>query len=882
MWDTIKTSTIGVGLLRRFILASMAAVMTVLFTLSVFVSTTYAAPLGDTVTLDGKNYSQKELTLPGTDVNSKVYTTEEQTTECPRTENVIIASGEAAEDGTAAAKQVSYTVDCNGNYSNPQNSKDVTVTAAVTEDADGQNPKEQTSCAVKGIGWIVCSVSRFMADSMDRVYGWVADFLTVKPLSTDLESPLYKAWVIVRGIANAAFIIAFLVIIYSHITSFGVSNYDIKKMVPRLIIAAVLVNVSYYICAIGVDISNILGDSIAKGLTDIRNGLPSPTPQGDLFNRGGTGAVWATITAFVLSGGTIGAIGFTGVAVGGSIAALATLLFPVLIGAVLSALIALAVLAARQALITVLVVLSPLAFVAFLLPNTEKQFERWKSLFMTMLMVFPMFSLLFGGSQLASYIIIQNTDKISVVILGLLVQAAPLAITPFLLQFSGSLIGKMAGMLNNPRKGLVDRSRNWSKDRAETLAKRKMAMGENRRPYTPAGLAYRRSRNRRHKENTKKLYDSQLEAAYANDGKIREQLMQSKTADFRKSVGESLTERQFEHVKEHSAEMRQMNGTQRLAQMQVKQMHAADEARWEEAVANPDVSLMHNNPYTQFSKAANELYKEQRIADSNAAMAKALQSSNYAVEISEPANVEMQIRAGGIGKFGSTKVKASAMSELVQDGLKNVQAIETASHVKAGDVKGMKIEFEKAVAANDVDSLRAYANMMSQSSDAGITALRDMINKHHVVIKSSDMHETFMHALNGNSNVNSAAKDIADYSRDSEQGYRKLSEVTKDFDTWKNVSAAQLAQQKASTQEHALMAQDASGKWAITAEQAVAIMKSQAYENFKPKIKKYIEARSKGNLSRRVRIEDGEERFEPVITNAGSSIPTGGFSPRRS
>ena len=103
---------------------------------------------------------------------------------------------------------------------------------------------------------------------------------------------------------------------------------------------------------------------------------------------------------------------------------------------------------------------------------------------MTMLMVFPMFSLLFGGSQLASYIIIQNTDKISVVILGLLVQAAPLAITPFLLQFSGSLVGKMAGMLNDPKKGLVDRSRNWSKDRAETLAKRKMALSENRRPYT--------------------------------------------------------------------------------------------------------------------------------------------------------------------------------------------------------------------------------------------------------------------------------------------------------------------------------------------------------------------------------------------------------------
>ncbi|MCA9338575.1 hypothetical protein KC949_03385 [Candidatus Saccharibacteria bacterium] len=873
MWDTIKTSTIGVGLLRRFILASMAAVMTVLFTLSVFVSTTYAAPLGDTVTLDGKNYSQKELTLPGTDANSKVYTTQEQTTECPRTENVIIASGEAGDDGTAKAKQVSYTVDCNGNYSNPQSPKDVTVTAAATENTDGQDPKEQTSCAVKGIGWIVCSVSRFMADSMDRVYGWVADFLTVKPLATDQESPLYKAWVIVRGIANAAFIIAFLIIIYSHLTSFGVSNYDIKKMVPRLIIAAFLVNVSYYICAIGVDVSNILGDSIAKALTDIRNGLPSPTPQGDLFNKGGSGAVWATITAFVLSGGTIGALGFTGAAVGGSIAALATLLFPVLIGAVLSALIALAVLAARQALITVLVVLSPLAFVAFLLPNTEKQFDRWKSLFMTMLMVFPMFSLLFGGSQLASYIIIQNTDKISVVILGLLVQAAPLAITPFLLQFSGSLVGKMAGMLNDPKKGLVDRSRNWSKDRAETLAKRKMALGENRRPYTPSGLAYRRSRNRRHKENTKKLYDSQLEAAYANDGKIRQQMLQSKTADFRKSVGESLTEQNFETVKHHSRAMNQMSGTQRLAQMQVKQMHAADDARWEEAVANPDKNLMHNNPYAQFSVAANGLYREQRIADSNAAQARAEQSSNYAVELADETSVALQIRAGGIGKNGATKVKSAAFSEMVEEGMKNVKAIQNASPAKSGDIDELAKLYRQAVAEKDGDALRAYAGLLADSGNPGIDRLRSEIKLSHSAIESGGMQDSFMYYLASNAAIKGGAKDIYDYAINpievnGKKVYRTVEAVGSDAATWTDVAVAKFVQQSKSTQNIALDAKDASGKYVLSSAYALQLKKS----NYWPDIKESIQKR----LQQRI---DADPQTAAADTAA---LPAGGFSPRRS
>ena len=137
-------------------------------------------------------------------------------------------------------------------------------------------------------------------------------------------------------------------------------------MVPRLIIAAFLVNVSYHICAIGVDVSNILGDSIIKALQIYAMACRRQHRKEICSTKGGSGAVWATITAFVLSGGTIGALGFTGAAVGGSIAALATLLFPCTYRcSAKRAHSPPAVLAARQALITVLVVLSPLAFVAF-------------------------------------------------------------------------------------------------------------------------------------------------------------------------------------------------------------------------------------------------------------------------------------------------------------------------------------------------------------------------------------------------------------------------------------------------------------------------------------------------------------------------------------
>ena len=82
-------------------------------------------------------------------------------------------------------------------------------------------------------------------------------------------------------------------------------------------------------------------------------------------------------------------------------------------------------------------------------------------MFMTMLIFFPAFSLLFGGSQLAAAAILQNASTIIEVILGLAVQIIALPLTPFLFKLSGGILNRIAGIVNNPNKGLIDRTRNW-------------------------------------------------------------------------------------------------------------------------------------------------------------------------------------------------------------------------------------------------------------------------------------------------------------------------------------------------------------------------------------------------------------------------------------
>jgi len=378
-------------------------------------------------------------------------------------------------------------------FSNPTTTQTITVTPR------GESDQVATSCAIDGVGWIVCSLSVFLAQGMDWVFSILTGFVEVQPPKTgDTNGDLYIAWNVMRSIANVVFIIVFMIIIYSQLTSVGLSNYGLKKLVPRLIIAAILVNISYFICALAIDLSNVIGYSFQDIFIEIRNGIFN------IDNDTWTAEVisWESVTGFVLSGGTaIAAVGvgatlaFLGTA-GGSVVSVIFLLLPALLALLLAVLVVLVILAARQAIIILLLIVAPLAFVAYLLPNTEKWFEKWRDLFMTMLIFFPAFSLVFGGSQLAGAVIIQNASSITTMILGMIVQVAPLVIAPLLLKLSGSLLGRIAGLVNDPSKGVLDRTKNWANANAAYHAQRnRNGMRLNGKPLDPNNPGQLRRRN---------------------------------------------------------------------------------------------------------------------------------------------------------------------------------------------------------------------------------------------------------------------------------------------------------------------------------------------------------------------------------------------------
>ena len=475
---------------------------------------------GHDLTYSNKKYTRltdnnkvKKFNLPD---NSLVYINEDKNKK--EVKVIYFPSGEISSLSSATYAVYSFT---------PPDTYNQTDTSTISIDPPSEN-STSTSCDVQGIGWFICPVSNWLADGIDFMYSALQQFLKTKPLeTTNQNSGIYLAWVIMRNISNVAFIVAFLVIIYSQLTSVGISNYGVKKMLPRLVIAAVLVNLSFTICAILLDLSNVTGYAFQDAFMGIKNTISTVGENTSTWT-------WSEVISTALSNGAL-AVG-AGYAVS---LALTTELLPMLVPAAtlagLTLLFILLIMAARQALIIILIIVSPLAFVCYLLPGTEKWFKKWRDSFLTMLVFFPAFAVVFGGAQLAGIIIIQNASGSNgaiMHILGMLVQIIPLAITPLIMKFSGGVLGKFAGFVNDKNKGLYDRSKNWSKDRRETIKNKKLA-NPNMARFNPNRLRRWADHNSRLRKKDLETSQKDAENSFRNTAKYKKSDLYARQASRR-------------------------------------------------------------------------------------------------------------------------------------------------------------------------------------------------------------------------------------------------------------------------------------------------------------------------------------------------------------
>ncbi|MDO5474832.1 MAG: hypothetical protein Q4F61_00380 [Candidatus Saccharibacteria bacterium] len=360
----------------------------------------------------------------------------------------------------------------------------VEIGVIIDEPSDpGETNYEQDACysASGSLSWIVCPVMQKLGGALDWIYDeMVEPFLKVNKGLLSGSEGTREAWGVVVGFANLAVVIFILIIIFSQLTGVGIDNYGIKKSLPKVVIAAVLINFSFVICQVAVDISNIVGNGLNSTLSDISVGnsyecTPSGggsglTLSGDNgseecvpMSSGSSEQAGMFKTMFNVAAG--GLIGVGAVSVASSVLStgfLAGFLIPILlllVTAVIAVLFFFVLLGMRQAGVVILVVLSPLALACYMLPNVKKYYDKWFKAFSGLLLVYPICGLLIGGGMLTSKIILSASTNYMTYFVGCVLMVAPFFLIPSLLKGSFAAMGNIGAKVSGLGKSFGSKGR---------------------------------------------------------------------------------------------------------------------------------------------------------------------------------------------------------------------------------------------------------------------------------------------------------------------------------------------------------------------------------------------------------------------------------------
>ncbi|MFH1225726.1 MAG: hypothetical protein V1684_00360 [bacterium] len=180
-------------------------------------------------------------------------------------------------------------------------------------------------------------------------------------------------WPVIRDFCNMFFILILLVIAFA--TILRVENYGIKRLLPKLVIMAVLINFSKTICGLLIDFSQIIMLTLINSVGNA---------AGNLYEAFGIGKIWEIQS--IVSGDVFTDKSITGISLFSSL--LLGLVILIIAGIVIS--IYTIILAFRIVAFWILIILSPLAFIASTLPGLSgRVFSPWLSQFTNYLIVGP-------------------------------------------------------------------------------------------------------------------------------------------------------------------------------------------------------------------------------------------------------------------------------------------------------------------------------------------------------------------------------------------------------------------------------------------------------------------------------------------------------------
>lgn len=253
----------------------------------------------------------------------------------------------------------------------------------IVNESDYKNT--ESKCIYRGLqALLICPPLRAMGGLSQAGLNLIQKRMIFSPKYLDRRSNggnvLFRVWQEFRNLANIGLVIGTLLIVIAYLANYKLANYQIKKVLPKIISLALMINLSFLLVQVSTDLSNVVG----VGLFNFFSGIVGVNPPNI-----------QSIVSNVLAGGLV-----VGVALIAPI-----LLIPILIFTILSIFMIMIMFAFRDAAFTILTILTPVALISLFLPNTKRLFNIWKNTFWSIILIPPLIGLLFGSSQFVSHIL---------------------------------------------------------------------------------------------------------------------------------------------------------------------------------------------------------------------------------------------------------------------------------------------------------------------------------------------------------------------------------------------------------------------------------------------------------------------------------------------
>jgi hypothetical protein len=415
---------------------------------------TYARVAGtNKFTLAGSNWGGKcsNLATFSFDSDPKTAATTSYQGSTLTTVSIISADWQLnANDGPCTVGHVPVKVTLNTTASAP----DTTASTNTTGDSPTIN------CSVtlfNPLSWLFCPLASALELVVTSLDNEINNFMDIKPgkgtysvtadCGNDQWCSYYQSWVVVRNISLGLIAVFALVAVVSQ--AFGLEIFDaytIRKVLPRLLIAAIGITLSWPLMMFFINFTNDLGFGI-------RQLIYAPFSGGthNLKVQLGGGAQF--ISSFFIAGGAIMLLGFAG-------------LLSFVATAALAVSVAFLVLILRQMVIALLVIFAPIALACYVLPGTQKVWKLWWDSFSRGLLMFPIIAGMIAIGRVFAAVNSHGAGSINQII-AFVAYFAPYFMIPFTFKLAGGAIATLGGMVNDRSRGAFDRLSKFRKGQTD-------------------------------------------------------------------------------------------------------------------------------------------------------------------------------------------------------------------------------------------------------------------------------------------------------------------------------------------------------------------------------------------------------------------------------